>query len=353
MQIQENIILAPYTTFKIGGPAKFFCVPKNIKDVKDAVTFARERKLPIFVLGAGSNVLVSDEGFHGLVIHPQIDLYTVKENSDQIFLTLGAGLNWDEIVKMSVEKGWWGIENLSHIPGNCGGLAVQNVGAYGQEAAQVVEAVQAFDITTGQIVKFSNLDCGFTYRHSIFNTTQKGKYIILSTIIKLSKNPGPSLDYGDVKRYFSGKPNPAQAEIRQAIIEIRNKKFPYPREAINGNAGSFFRGPILSPEKFEEIKEIIAQKVGTASAQKLETMRDVLKVSQGFKTPTAFLIEQLGLKGFQIGGAKVNEPQPAIVLNATGTATAADVLSLTGKVFTEVKNVFGIELEVEPEMVGC
>ncbi len=353
MEIQENINLAPYTTFKIGGPAKFFCVVENTEDIKQAVDFAKSKNLPTFILGGGSNVLISDTGFEGLFIHPQMKgLEVINEDETSVLFKLAAGEAWDSAVEFAVNHNWWGIENLSHIPGNCGGFAVQNVGAYGQEASQMVEDVEAFNIQTGEVVNLANADCGFSYRHSIFNTSEKNNYIILSTTIRLSKIPKPNLSYGDVKKYFGEKTNPSIKDIRKAIIEIRNTKFPYPTEAKNGNAGSFFRGPIITSEQLKIIEEKLAQDFGPEASLKLQGMLDRLKVPQGYKTPTAFLMELCGLKGFQIGGAQINSPQPAIVLNATGQATAEDILKLKSYVLSKVSQTFGVDLEVEPELVG-
>jgi UDP-N-acetylmuramate dehydrogenase len=257
-------------------------------------------------------------------------------------------------VEFAVNNNWWGIENLSHIPGNCGGFAVQNVGAYGQEASQVVVTVVAMDIETFDITSFSTLYCNFGYRKSIFNTSDKNRYIILSTTIKLSKIPKPNLEYGDVKKYFTERKigNPSIKQIRQAITEIRDTKFPYPTQAVNGNAGSFFRGPVISTDQLKLIQGKVNQGFGAQASQRLQGMLDKLKVPQGYKTPTAFLMELCGLKGHQIGGAQINPAQPAIVLNTTGLATAADVLQLRDFVLAKVKATFGVELEVEPELVG-
>ncbi len=355
MDIQTEISLVPYTTFHIGGPAKYFCVAANLEEIKQALQFANAKALEVFVLGGGSNILVSDRGFNGLVIHPQMaGLELVNEDESSVLLKLMPGEPWDTAVEYAVNHNWWGIENLSHIPGNCGGFAVQNVGAYGQEASFVVEDVEALDMETLDVINFANADCKFTYRHSIFNITDKGKYLILSTTIRLSKIPKPNLEYGDIKKYFADRQivDPTIGQIRQAITEIRDSKFPYPAQAVNGNAGSFFRGPVISADQLKVIEAKINQDFGPDASQRLQGMLDSLKVPQGYKTPTAFLLELCGLKGYQIGGAQINLSQPAIVLNATGTATSRDVLQLKDDVLDKVKATFGIELEVEPELVG-
>lgn len=354
MEIQENIPLSRYTTFHIGGNAKYFCVCNTLFDLQKSLDFAKQNNLEIFVLGEGSNVLVSDKGFNGLVIKPLLKKIDFRPDDSHVLVTLGAGEHWDDVVALCVSKGYWGIENLSHIPGSCGALAVQNVGAYGQQISDVIESVEVFDIEKSEVSILTNKDCLFTYRHSIFNTSHKGKYIILSITIKLSLVPSPCLEYGDIKKYFSdlGILQPTQQQIRDAVIAIRNTKFPYPHEAKNGNAGSFFRGPIISEEQMENIKDVVENKFGAEASLRLTSMKDRLQVAQGFKTPVAFFMELCNLKGYQVRGAQINQSQPAIVLNVTGSASAHDVLQIRDRVFKEVKETFGVDLEVEPELIG-
>lgn len=351
--IEENVSLKEFTTFKVGGPARYFAKVKSVPDVETAVKFAREKSLPIFVLGGGSNILVSDKGFDGLVIHPEMaGIEIISEDENFALIKLGAGEVWDKAVLFAVENNLWGIENLSHIPGNCAAVAVQNVGAYGQEISEFLESVEVFDLQDLSLKNITNEDCKFTYRRSIFNTNEKGRFIILSLTIRLGKKSNPNLSYGDMKRYFEGKENPNLTEIREAIIKIRDSKFPFPKEAKNGNAGSFFRGPIIGEEHLELIAQKIGQEFGEAAREKLLSMKDKLRVAQGFKTPTAYFMELAQLKGFEMGNAKINEPQPAILLNGTGEATAKEILELRDYVLRTIKEKFNVELEVEPELIG-
>jgi UDP-N-acetylmuramate dehydrogenase len=355
MKIEENISLREYTTFKIGGPARYFARVDSPEDLSEIVNFAKEKNLKIFILGGGSNIVVSDKGFDGLVIHPTMKgTEIISEDDKKVVLKLGAGENWDEAVAYAVEQGWWGIENLSHIPGNSAAVVVQNVGAYGEEVSSVFKSVEVFDIETLKVKNLTRAECKFTYRHSIFNATHKNRFIILSVTLELSKKPNPILTYSDVKKYFeeNSSVEPTLREIRKAIIAIRDRKFPFPRTAVNGSAGSFFRGPIITKGKLEEIKEKIKNEFGDDSASRIPKMKDSLQVLQGYKTPTAFLIEHAGLRGFQIGGAKVHDIQPAIVLNATGTASSEDIMNLAEHVRATVKDKFGVELEIEPELIG-
>jgi UDP-N-acetylmuramate dehydrogenase len=355
IQIKENIKLADYTTFHIGGPADYFCVVEDFGEIREALDFAKQKNIPVLILGGGSNVLISDEGFRGLVMHvvnPGFEM--IEEDDSSVLVIVGSGEVWDNVVKTTVEKGWWGIENLSHIPGLMGGFAVQNVGAYGQEASQVVLSVTALDMSDNSLCTFKNSECNFTYRKSIFNTTEKGKYIILQTVIRLSKTPKPNVSYGDVSGYFQNKNiiSPTQEQIREAIIEIRNKKFPFPKEVKGGNAGSFFRGPLLDEDSFAKMKGQIIETFGAEAGNKLQSMESRLKVPQGYKTPFAFILDLCGVKGFQMGGAQVNSSQPSIILNATGQASARDVIELFKKVQKQVYKKLGVHFEIEPELVG-
>jgi UDP-N-acetylmuramate dehydrogenase len=355
MEIKSNIALAPYTTFKIGGPAKFFCSAETPDDLKTALDFAQQQQVPVFILGGGSNVLISDEGYPGLVINLQNKGREVRgESADFVTITIASGEVWDDVVEYAVSKNLWGIENLSHIPGLMGGFAVQNVGAYGQEASQVVENVQTFDLVAREVVNFNNTDCQFSYRHSLFNTGGKGRYAILSTTLRLSKRPQPNLKYGALKKYFAERntTNPTLQQIRQAIIEIRNTVFPFPKEAKNGNAGSFFRGHLLSAQQKHALFAKVQENFGLEAVAKLEAMADRLTVPQGMKTPTAFLIELCGLKGYQLKGAQVCPTHAALILNATGSATAKDVIELFRYVRSIVQDKTGVSLHVEPELVG-
>src|SRR3989344_7102181 len=262
MEIKENIKLAPYTTFKIGGEARFFCVVKDQFEALNAYEFAGENHQDVFILGGGSNVLVSDEGFNGLVVKVENKgIEVLSEDDSSVVLKIASGEVWDEVVSFAVKNNWRGIENLSHIPGSTGAIAVQNVGAYGQETSNILKSVTVFDKETHQILELDNKQCGFTYRKSIFNSAQKGKYIIFYITLRLSKKANPILSYRDLQNKFVGG-NPTLNEIRQAVIEIRDKKYPFPTEARLGKAGSFFKTPILDNNALESLKVQIASAFG-------------------------------------------------------------------------------------------
>lgn len=398
MEIQENVLLAPFTTFKIGGSARWFCVVRDQFNALEAYEFAKKNNLPTFVLGGGSNVLISDRGFKGLVIkvenfgievitpvvpsrpnepacrqagasdefvlgkalsaaegdtstHPQdcISDSLGMVDKDMVLLKVASGEIWDTVVDFAVKNKWWGIENLSHIPGSTGAIAVQNVGAYGQEASNLIKSVTVFKKDTRQILELSGSECEFSYRKSIFNSTQKGKYIIFNVSLILSKTAKPILTYRDLQNHFSGKSAEIQ-DIRRAVIEIRNKKYPFPKEAKLGNAGSFFKNSVLTEEAFQRLLKIIGNNFGVKNAEELNSQKFI--DNGQIKIPTAHLLEICGLKDLREGGAKINHNQPLVIVNETGAASAADVLGLANQVRQAVLEKTGISLEFEPELIG-
>ncbi|MEJ0021293.1 MAG: UDP-N-acetylmuramate dehydrogenase [Candidatus Doudnabacteria bacterium] len=349
MDIKENYSLAPLTTFRIGGLARYFISVRNLEELKEALRMAKRNKLGIFILGGGSNLLISDKGFQGLVIAMNIKGIEVKEAGETAELRAGSSEIWDEVVMLAISRNLWGIENLSNIPGFVGAIPVQNVGAYGQEASQVVENVEALDLASLELKNFSNQDCAFAYRQSRFNTVWKNKYAILSVTFKLSKQPKPNLDYADVKKYFENTPDPGQPQIRQAIIEIRKSKFP--DLAAVGTAGSFFKNIILNKEQFDTTLERIKENFGSETADKLITAVNKFPQADGIKVPAAFLIDICGLKGRSAGDARLWERQPLVIVNL-GQAKAADVMKLFELVKAEVLAKTGIELAPEPEFIG-
>lgn len=350
MQIKENVKLAPYTTFKIGGGAKYFCEVKDQFDALTAFEFAKEKSLSVFILGGGSNVLISDKGFEGLVIRiVNTGIEVVSENENFVNLKVASGENWDSVVAFAVKNNWWGMENLSHIPGSTGAIAVQNVGAYGQEAKNIIESVTVFDKKTHQILNLQNNDLGFEYRKSIFNSSQKGRYIIFYILFKLSKTPKPILEYRDLKEKFE-KNSPKLSEIRQVVISIRDTKFPFPTEAKKGNAGSFFKNLILNAEEYLILKNRLQKERGNEAAEKLENKKFV--EADKTKIPTAFLMDICGLKDLEVGGAAINKNQPLVIINKNGLATAKDVLNLAKMVKKTIYDKLQINIHIEPELVG-
>ncbi len=347
--IKENVPLKDLTTFRIGGPARFFVEVRNLEELKEALAFAKQEAVEVFILGGGSNILVSDAGFDGLVIHPKFLGFEIKGENVHI----ASGENWDAVVKCCVAAGLWGIENLSFVPGDSGGFVMQNVGAYGQQASDVINSVEVYDVMNHATCNMKQKDCGFGYRKSIFNTTEKGKYVILSVDIKLAKNSKAKSEYPDVKRYLDEKniTNPTLQQMRDIIIEIRTRKGFDPNQ--RWSAGSFLKNPILTPDQYRRVREKVAMKFGESMAIQLEELKNKFTRSSGeIKIPAGFLLDQLlHLKGMRIGDAELSDKQVISIYNR-GNATAADVLALYAEVCRLVRDSTGITLTHEPEFVG-
>ncbi|MEK7076506.1 MAG: UDP-N-acetylmuramate dehydrogenase [Patescibacteria group bacterium] len=336
MEIRENVILAPYTTFRIGGPARYFCEVTSIEDLKRALQFSKENNLHFFILGLGSNILVSDKGFGGLVIKMGIKGLEFKEGNEGSIMSAGAGENWDEVIAASVERGHSGIENLSLIPGTAGAAVYQNIGAYGVELKDVLESAKVLDIGSGEIKTYSNKDCKFGYRNSVFKTNKKQDLIILKINLRLLKNNEPNLNYPDLAKMFEGK-KPSALEVRNAVIEIRKNKLPYPAEV--GNAGSFFKNPTIKTSNFQFL---------------ISKHPDLKGFDQGdgtVKLSAAELIEKCGWKGKTRGNVGVSGKHALVLVNY-GKGTEEEILDLAKEIKNVVRDQFGMELEPEVEVVG-
>ncbi len=352
MDIKENFNLAQLTTFRLGGPAKFYCVAQNLDELREAIGFAEKKNLAMFILGGGSNLVVSDSGFAGLVIKIEFrGIEILNDNEQGADFKVGAGEVWDDVVALGVLKDLWGIENLSGIPGQTGAIPIQNVGAYGQEASQTVQNVEVLDLQELETKNLSLADCGFDYRRSNFNTIWKNRFVVLNVTFRLSRAAKPNLKYIDVKNYFAAlaNPNPGLSEIRQAIIAIRSKKFPDLTEF--GCAGSCFKNLILTPEEYLRLEQNVAKNFALEVKNRLIELKHRFAEEGRIKIPAAFLIDSLGLKNRAVGGAKLWENQALVIVN-TGQARASDVAELFRQVRQEVYSKTGMQLQSEPEWVG-
>src|SRR5579863_6003980 len=279
MLLQENVPLAPLTTFRLGGPARYFVETKTTDEVQEAVAFARSKRLPIFVLGGGSNLVVSDAGWPGLVL--KVAVLGIEKSIDdgKVLFEAGAGESWDRFVSDAVRANCAGVECLSGIPGSVGGTPVQNVGAYGQEVAETIEAVNVLDLKDGQVRDLCHEACGFSYRSSIFNTTERGRFIVLRVTYALTPGGEPRISYADLKRHFEGRETrPNLAETREAVRHIRALKgmLIVPGDPDCQSAGSFFKNPVLSAEQHEDLKRRAAAKgFSIPSYPALETRKKV------------------------------------------------------------------------------
>ncbi|HYH00700.1 MAG TPA: UDP-N-acetylmuramate dehydrogenase [Terriglobales bacterium] len=345
--IQEQVPLAPLTTLGVGGPARYFVECVSHQDVCEAVQFARLQSLPIFVLGGGSNLVVADEGFAGLVLKVAVRGISASHlNGNQTLFDVGAGEDWDNFVNAAVLQNCSGLECLSGIPGTVGGTPVQNVGAYGQEVSATIRHVEAFDLETGDLRVFPNSECGFAYRTSRFNTVDRGRYIILRVCYALRRGGQPELAYADLKKYFAGREQPSLAEIREAVINIRRSKGMVldQSDADSHSAGSFFKNPVLSDEQFQALEE-------RAATRGLKVPNYPALSSQR-KVSAAWLVEQSGFsKGTARGPVGISSKHSLALINRGG-AKAADIIALKNDVQRAVADQFGIHLVPEPVFLG-
>jgi UDP-N-acetylmuramate dehydrogenase len=351
----ENIPLAQLTTFKIGGPAKYFVEAGSIGEVQEAVGFARSRDLPLFILGGGSNLVVADSGWPGLVL--KVSLFGIDQNSNdqrgghgedgKVLFDVGAGEPWDKFVSRAVMARCAGIECLSGIPGSVGGTPVQNVGAYGQEVADTIASVQVLDLKDNQVRELCPEACEFGYRSSIFNTSERGRFIVLLVTYALTPEGNPRITYADLKRHFEGRETPPNlSETREAVRHIRALKgmLLIPGDPDCQSAGSFFKNPVLSEEQHEDLrKRAAARGLIVPTYPALETRK---------KVSAAWLVERSGFgKGFGFGRAGISTKHALAIVNRGG-ATAVDVLAVKEQIQHRVEEIWGVRLEPEPVMVG-
>ena len=341
--IHENVALAPLTTFGIGGPARYFIDALTEEAIVKAVDFASQKNLAMFILGGGSNLLIADSGFPGLVIKVGIQGVEWDSDRDRTIVRAAAGENWDCLVAQCVERDLAGIECLSGIPGSVGGTPVQNVGAYGQEVSEVLLSVRAYDRHTRRTIDISRDQCCFTYRSSLFNTVVKDRYIVLQVTYSLANRGAPSIRYADVQREFEGKSAPDLAEVRAAVRRIRARKAMLLVEGDPDcrSAGSFFKNPIISEQQFVDLQSRAGPGVPRYPAP------------PGFvKTAAAWLIEHAGFsKGYSIGPVGISTKHTLALVNKTG-AKAEDVVRLASEIQRRVYDRFGIQLIPEPVFLG-
>jgi UDP-N-acetylmuramate dehydrogenase len=359
MTIQESVPLAPLTTLQVGGAARYFVELKREDEVREAVQFAKSRDLPLFILGGGSNLLVADSGWPGLVLRIAIGGISTPDareaTGNAVLFSVGAGVNWDDFVAQAVVQNCAGVECLSGIPGSVGGTPVQNVGAYGQEVSDTIESVRALDLKEDRIVLLPKPACGFRYRTSIFNTTERERYIILRVNYRLKRGGSPVLKYADLQKHFAEqlaeKKPPSLAETRDAIRKIRRSKgmLIVPGDEDCRSAGSFFRNPVLSEAQFKELAERAASKeieIPSYPASRSRHGDEHRKVS------AAWLVEHSGFsKGYTMGAAAISHKHALALVNR-GDAKASDIIGLKDEIQQGVQKAWDILLEPEPVFVG-
>jgi UDP-N-acetylmuramate dehydrogenase len=343
LPIRQNVPLAAYTTMGVGGPARFFYDARSEDEVVAAIAWAKDRGERLFVLGGGSNVLVRDTGFEGLVLRVSP---AGVEMRDAATLSAGAGENWDAVVDRAVAMGLAGIECLAGIPGLVGGTPVQNVGAYGQEVAETIEEVRAFDRTKEAFVALSKDACNFRYRESLFNKDEPGRYIVTRVTFRLRTDGVPTLRYAELQRRFADAGTPTLEAVSHAVREIRRGKgmLLVDGDADSRSAGSFFKNPVVPTDVVEHI---------AASAGLRPDAVPQWPVCEGHvKLPAAWLLEHAGfVKGYGEGAARIST-RHTLALTNRGGATCADIERLQDDIVRGVRAKFGVELEREPVLVG-
>jgi len=355
MLLEENKPLAPFTTFGIGGPARWFVQAVSEEQIDEAAAWAGERGVALFVLGGGSNLLVSDAGFKGLVLRMALRGIAVENAPnppDHTIYHAAAGEDWDAFVERAVQDNCAGVECLAGIPGTVGGTPVQNVGAYGQEVASAIERVRAFDLQQHCFVEFSAAECGFSYRRSRFNSADRGRYVVTRVDYRLTPGGAPTVRYADLQRALAETKKegrePSLAEVAAVVRRVRQCKGMLMVEGDLDchSAGSFFKNPVVDEEQLHQI----------ATGSEREPPRFPAGPEAGnqglVKVPAAWLIEQAGFaKGYTLGSAAISSRHTLAITNRGG-ASSADILALATEITAAVETRFGIQLEMEPVMVG-
>jgi UDP-N-acetylmuramate dehydrogenase len=333
MNIQENISLLPFNTFGIDKNARFFAIATSTEDVKQLIQKSKEMNVPLFILGGGSNILLT-KNLEALVMKIEIKGFElIEEDENGVLVKVGAGESWHEFVLYCIQKNWGGVENLSLIPGTVGASPMQNIGAYGIEIKEVFDHLEAINRNTNEVRKFYSEECKFGYRESVFKNDLKEQYVITHVVFRLSKSPVIHAEYGAIRQTLKEKgiETPIIKDISDAVIEIRRSKLPDP--AHIGNAGSFFKNPTVPVSIFENIKSGFPNVPGFPN-------------EEGVKIPAAWLIEQTGWKGKRFGNIGVHQFQPLVLVNYGG-GEGNDIKELSSKIQESVLNKFNVLLQPE------
>ncbi len=338
----RNYSLKEHNTFGIDAKCRRFIEFEDDDEAVEVAKILRESATPYIIIGGGSNLLLTKD-FDGIVVRSGIKGHYFEESGDGsqetvVRMTCGSGEVWDDMVATSIKAGYYGMENLSLIPGDVGASAVQNIGAYGVEAKDLIVSVEAVEIATGQVVTISGKDCGYGYRQSKFKQEWKNRYLITHVTYQLSTSFQPHLDYGNIRQELEKKgiTEPTAQQVRDIIIDVRNVKLPDPK--VMGNAGSFFMNPIVTRQKYEHL-----------AAQ--YPMMPHYEVDGSYeKIPAGWMIEQCGWKGKSLGRAGVHNKQALVLVNRGG-ATGAEIVALCDAIRKDVKNKFGIDIHPEVNIV--
>jgi len=325
-------------TFKIDGVSRYFAEIKSREDLSEIAEFIDSKDSDFFILGGGSNVLISDKGFDGIILKISLDGITWNDLGERVEVVAEAGVSWDSLVGETVKKNLYGLENLSGIPGTVGAAPIQNIGAYGSEVKNTLEWVEIFDLSKKQFKVLDLKNCKLSYRDSVFKKPEAKRWIVTKVAFLLNKKGQLNLSYKDLKNRFGSEISPDLDEVRKAVLEIRSRKFPDLKEY--GTAGSFFKNPIISKEKLGELLKEFPEMTHFSAGEDL------------FKISTAWILDNvLGLKGKSFGQVELFRNQPLVVVNL-GRATATEIKKVTDEIIFQVKEKLGITLEREVTLLG-
>jgi UDP-N-acetylmuramate dehydrogenase len=353
LDVAENVPLAPLSTLGVGGTARHYARVSSDDEVRAAVEWARARDLPLFVLGGGSNVVLSDESHPGLVLHMSARGVESTRHGDDVEVTAQAGEPWDGLVASAVAQGWAGVECLSGIPGLVGATPIQNVGAYGQDVSETVTWVEGLDLTTGRIERIAREACAFAYRDSRFKSADKGRFIVLRVAYGLRAGGPPAVRYAELARNLQeqGLDAPSLAQVRETVIALRRRKSMVldPQDPNARSVGSFFTNPIVATDVADAL-EVALRRDGVI---KEDEHPPRFPAGDGHvKLSAAWLIERSGLaKGYQRGNVGLSSRHTLAIVNRGGAA-ASEVVGLAREVRDRVRARFGVSLVPEPVFVN-
>ncbi len=338
MQVQENVSLKQYNTFGIEAAARWFSSFASQHELQELLALQQQKSTNRLILGGGSNMLLTKD-VDGIVMKNEVKgIEVVNEDNEFIYLRSGAGENWHQLVQYAVQQNWGGLENLSLIPGNVGASPMQNIGAYGVEIKEVMHELQAWHIHDQQLVNFSNADCAFGYRESVFKRKLKNEFVILNVTYKLCKQPVYHISYGAIQQELEkmGVKELSVKAISEAVIQIRSSKLPDPK--VTGNAGSFFKNPSVSVNQYQQLKREFPEIVAYPNADGT------------FKLAAGWLIEQCGWKGYRKGDAGCHAKQALVLVNY-GSAAGSEIVALSKEITASVQEKFQVALETEVNII--
>lgn len=349
--LRENVALAPMTTLGVGGLARYFAEIASARQLAAGLLWARSRGLPVFTLGGGSNIVIADSGFPGLVLRVSIRRIETRADGDKVLVTAGAGEEWDGLVSLCVANNWAGVECLSGIPGRVGATPIQNVGAYGQETSDTIVSIEALDLASGEITQMSADKCEFGYRTSRFKTRDRDRFIITGATYSLAVDGKPTVRYGELQRYLDERKagDPQLIEVREAVLAIRRRKAMVidAGDPDSRSVGSFFVNPIVEREEFERVKER-AKSLGLLA----ESIPNYPTADGRVKLPAGWLIERAGIRKGYVHGNVGTSTKHALAIINRGGASGREIRELAETIKTRVREEFGIQLTPEPVFVG-